>query len=207
MNVPTVPEILAVMDGLGHRVFKNSTRGWNLNIVGIRNPTDSAKKFDDLLVVFHWVHRRWDVAVYPITTDPSAKYLARPINSKGTAILAPGQYRSAYSLDVHRRGTRGAHLALCQRNRHVSVFRDKNRDGKLNMDPATVQHGMFGINIHRGPRGGKYDPDNSVFSAGCQVFADDRHFDEFILKVKHGRAAFGPKFTYTLLDGGHFRSR
>lgn len=58
---------------------------------------------------------------------------------------------------------------------------------------------MFGINIHRGPRGGQFDPDNTIFSAGCQIFADDRHFAEFIKKCENGKEAFENNFTYTLL--------
>jgi hypothetical protein len=70
----------------------------------------------------------------------------------------------------------------------------------LSFDPSTLQTGRFGINIHRGPRNGQWSEDNTHYSAGCQVFADDRKFSEFLLMCEHAARAFGNRFTYTLLD-------
>ena len=197
MQRPSVERLLAAMERKQYRVFNTPGVDWNLNIVGIRNRSDSPAKFDDLLAVFHQFMGNWDVAYYPVTTDPSDKYLREPVNVKGTAILCEGQYPKSHAIGMHKAGKKGAHKALCQVS-PVTVFRDNTRDGKLNyVDPDT---GMFGINIHRGPMNGDMDSDNSVFSAGCQVFADRRHFDEFMLKCLHGADAFGNSFTYTLLN-------
>lgn len=140
----------------------------------------------------------WDIYYYPITTDPSPHYLKRPINANGTAILKEGQYIGTHAIDIHQRGRPGAHKALCQRLGNVTVYRDNNKNSKL--DYTSPQSGMFGINIHRGPRNGDWDSENTIYSAGCQVFADSRHFDDFMQKCEFGRSAFGNKFTYTLLN-------
>ena len=68
----------------------------------------------------------------------------------------------------------------------------------------STQTGLFGINIHKGPLNGNYDSKNSIYSAGCQVFADSRHFADFMMKCKNGVVAFGNKFAYTLLNEKDF---
>jgi|JI8StandDraft_2_1071088.scaffolds.fasta_scaffold192417_1 hypothetical protein len=199
MQRPDFELVLNAMQFKGHRVYDTPTVDWNLNIVGIRAATLKPDKFDDWLLVFHRFGGEWDVRYYQITTDPSPYYLKNPVNSAGTAVLVPGQYRGVYALDTHNRGRPGAHKALCQRLGDVSVYRDRNLDGQMNLDAANVQTGSFGINIHRGPRNGQWTENNTNYSAGCQVFADDRKFSEFLLLCEHAANSFGNKFTYTLL--------
>ena len=199
MQRPTINQILDVMYQKGYRIYDTPTVDWNLNIVGIRSVNPKPERFDDLLVVFHRFLGEWNITYYPITTDPSMEYLHNPLNPAGTAILKEGQYLSTYKIAYHRRWRPGAHKALCQRLGKVTVYRDNNRDGRLDIMPETQETGMFGINIHKGPHSGDWEPVNSIYSAGCQVFADDRNFKEFITKCEFGRQAFGNSFTYTLL--------
>ncbi len=199
---PPVEKIIDVMNSKSFVVFDTPTVDWNLNIVGIRTNPVSAKKFDDTMTVFHRFLGVWDIVYYPMTADPSDHFLRNPINDAGTAILVPGQYRSCYKIDTHRRGKPGGHKAICQRLGEVTVFRDNTRDGNLNL--VNPESGMFGINLHKGPRNGDFDTTNTRFSAGCQVFADSRHFAEFMVRCEAGREAFGNKFTYTLLEESDF---
>ena len=199
---PSVDKILNVMNAKGYRIFDTPSVDWNLNIVGIRTTPASPKTFDDTMTVFHRFMGAWDITYYPMTADPSDHYLRNPINSRGTAILKPGQYRSVYKIDIHRRGRPGGHKAMCQRLGNVTVYRDNTRDGQLNM--VSPQSGSFGINLHKGPNNGNFNTQNIRYSAGCQVFADSRHFAEFMLKCEAGRDAFGNKFTYTLLEESDF---
>jgi hypothetical protein len=83
-------------------------------------------------------------------TDP-AKVLRGNGNSKGTAVLVPGQY-FCHTIDLHQR----RYPALCQRAGKVSVWRYKN-DGTRWTDT-----GSFGINIHCGGTG-------NTNSEGCQT--------------------------------------
>lgn len=200
MKKPSIESIRAAIDRFGYRVYDSPTVDWNINIVGIRADSVIPDKFDDWLVVFHRFNGEWESRYYQITTDPSPYYLRNPINPVGAAILKEGQYKSCYALDIHKRGKLGAHKALCQVKGSVTVYRDNNRDGLLNMNNATVQTGSFGINIHRGPRNGQWSEDNINYSAGCQVFADDRKFDEFLLICEHAASSFGNVFTYSLLN-------
>lgn len=207
MERPSVEKMIEVMTSKGYQIYDTPTIDWNVNIVGIRSINPFPEKFDDLIIVFHRFLGNWDIAYYPATTDPSLHYLKNPINpAKGTAILKEGQYRGVYMIDIHNQGRLGAHKALCQRLGEITVFRDRNRDGRLDILPDTQETGKFGINLHRGPRGGQWDPMNDIYSAGCQVFADDRHFAEFMQKCEFARQAFGNHFTYTLLHERDFAS-
>lgn len=196
------------MESKGYRIFDDPDIDWNLNIVGIRARNLEPNEFDDLLVVFHRFLGEWTGTCYPITTDPSPHFLKNPpppVDERiheGVAILVPGQYESTYEIGMHR----GEYEALCQRGDledadfYVSVYRDNTRDGTLHMDPATIQTGPFRINIHKAARNGEWDPYNTRYSRGCQVFADDRHFEEFMQKCNFSRQARGENiFTYTLL--------
>lgn len=200
MITPTIDKILSVMNAKGYRVYNTPTVDWNINIVGIRNKALQHQKFDDTLIVFHNFMGHWYINYYPITTDPSIYYLKNPVNKDGAAILVEGQYLGTHSIDKHN----GKYDAICQRLGDVRVYRDKNKNGNLDIDPAQIKTGKFVINIHKGPLNGDWNSDNIQFSAGCQVFADSRHFQEFMLKCKNARAAFGNKFTYTLLNEKDF---
>lgn len=98
---------------------------------------------------------------------------------------------------MHRHGRPGGHKALVQQ-KPITVYRDKNRDGTLHYQ--NPEDGMFGINIHRGPINGSWDSSSERYSAGCTVFADQRHFEEFMLKCRFGEESFGNSFTYTLIE-------
>lgn len=176
----------------GYAYFTNGA--YNLNIIGIRaagvNITNS---FDDiLLLIYKTPNGSWTRQLYRITTDPGQSYMIKPCNSKGTAILVPGQYRGAYKIGVHR----GKYKALCQ-NKSVKVYRDNNKDTVYDYDPNTLDEGMFGINIHKA---GTFSKNVNTWSAGCQVFASDTEFKAFMnfcqkqIDNKHGET-----FTYTLL--------
>lgn len=198
---PSVEEIIKVMQGKGYTVYDTPTIDWNLNIVGIRANDPEPGSFNDTLAVFHRFRGIWEIYWYHITTEPSIDYLRHPVNSSGAAILKEGQYKGAYKLDTHNRGLANGHLALCQRLQPVTVYRDSNRDEKLNLIDGKTETGMFNINIHRT---NEDYIQRQRFSAGCQVFADHRQFDDFILKCKAGQKAFGNKFTYTLLHQRDF---
>lgn len=186
-----LPPILTKMQGLGYAVF---VRGdYNLNIIGIRSAIRRAGAFDDLIGLVYRVDGRWIEQWWPATTDPAPR--------TGTAILVPGQYRGVYGIDLHR----GKYPALCQRFGRVRVYRDANRDEILDMDPATIEEGYFGINIHAAANDpyaeniDLTDKEIGPWSAGCQVFARTADFQAFMSIVKRSRQLYGPRFTYTLL--------
>ena len=136
-----VDQFRNVFKDLGYAFFENGDL--NLNIVGVRNSSGAADEFDDTLNVIYKIDDNWVVDTYIVTTEPGPRILRRPINEKGTAILVPNQYRSAYVIGTHK-----TYTALVQRGGTVKVWRDNNRDS---IADYTGDHdeGWFGINIHK----------------------------------------------------------
>ena len=179
----------------GYAFFTNGD--YNLNIIGVRNLLgDNIQRdtFNDALVLIYKENGKWVKKIWDATTDPSLKLLKSPSNAKGTAILVPNQYRSTYQIDIHN----GKYQALCQRLKQVEVYRDNNKDNKLDMNPSTIDKGMFGINIHRASNTYISETING-YSAGCQVFKSHTDFDEFMKLAKIAKNKYGNAFTYTLV--------
>ena len=187
----------SAMKKKGYATFDGSAK-YNLNIISTRNGSHDATKFDDLMVVIYRDDdKEWVVNSYELTTDPGPNILRRPLNAKGTAILVPGQYRGTYKIDVH--GGKTKYVALCQRLGKVKVYRDDDKDTKLEMDPSTIDEGMFGINIHRHAGADEREYVRGA-SAGCQVFKNNADFREFMALCNKSAELFTNSFTYTLLD-------
>lgn len=197
-----LPSYLESIKKNGYTIFTSGN--FNLNIFGIRNSTNKSDVFDDMIGVCYKENNVWKTKLWKVTTDPGAYYLANKahwLNSKGVAILAPGQYRSSYKVGLHR----GKYEALIQ-YKTVKVYRDTDLDSELDFNPGSLESGLFGINIHASsstPFTGT-DEDNtaksvSAWSAGCNVFARDKDFKEFMALVKKSAGIYGNSFTYTLL--------
>ena len=186
---PPLGEVVAAMRRKKYVVFDDA-RGHNVNIVGIRG-RGNADAFDDYIALFYRTRDSWSFFAFPATTDPGTYYRENPVNVRGTAILKPGQYRRAFAIGTHR-----DYPALVQVE-PVTVYRDANRDGNLDIENAPEETGMFDIHIHRaGPT-----PVLMVgrWSAGCQVFQDAAQFDFFMAQCNEGARKYGNRFTYTLL--------
>ena len=188
--------IKEVFNDKGYAFF-DSDKPFNLNIFGIRCATDT-NFFDDLIcVAYRNENLESIVEIFQGTTDPGKYWLEHPMNSDGCAILCEGQYKSVYKISKHR----GKYNALCQRNGKVIVYRDDDKDTKHDLDPETEQSGYFGINIHKSNPYVKYV---DKYSAGCQVFRLDNHFDRMMLLAFKSAEIYGNSFTYTLLDKSDF---
>lgn len=171
---------------------------WNVNIFGIRSADTTPNKWNDCIgIVYTDGGEKERIFAVEGTTDPGKTPLMTPVNSKGCAILVPGQYTGAYEIGIHNAAKKTAHQALVQRHQPVNVYRDGNRDFNYDMIDSTIERGFFGINIHRASKWGPIDePD--LYSAGCQVINDPQDFADFMSFVKKSSAVYGNRFTYTL---------
>lgn len=175
------------------RKFEWFDEPMELNIIGVRKRLHTNEFDDELYVAYIDRALKPCVHKYTITTDPGAMSLYIPQNSKGTAILVPGQYKS-YSIDYHR----GRYPALCQRLGPVCVYRDNNNDSKHDLNPNSVECGFYGINIHKA---GKVSSMVDRWSAGCQVFKKATDFDHFMNVVKFSsKFRNHNSFAYTLIS-------
>lgn len=110
------------------------------------------------------------------TTEPGNYYTYNPMNPKGAARIAFGQYQ-AWKVGMH--GNSEPHEALVQ-VRPVIVHRDFNKDFKRTGDK--IDTGLFGINQHWG-----YDaPTTNIKKAGAGCFVGKRRqgHREFMQLIK-----------------------
>lgn len=191
MKIPTLVEVSAAVKALGYRWFEGGD--YNLNIVGIRCRDTHANTFNDFLCVAFTVNGQPHFYAFAASTDPGTYYRENPANVDGTAILTTGQHRSLWKLGTHR----GRYKALVQRS-PVNVYRDNNRDQKININEVSGA-GWFGINCHRAnPLKTSLYVDK--WGAGCQVLANPQDFDLLMALCEQSRARFSNGFTYTLIN-------
>lgn len=187
-----LPPILIRADRAGHRIQTEGS--WNLNIIGVRSQQrdQSQDQFDDVLhLVFKDHFEKWVTLSFPISTDPGLYWLKHG-REAGTAILKAGQYK-AWKLGKHK----GLYPALVQHVGQVTIYRDRNKDDFIDMNEDTVIGGYYGINIHKS---GLYSENIGRYSAGCQVFKSELHFDIFMSFCQVYARLYQDEFTYTLLE-------
>lgn len=177
--------------------FFDGGKPFNLNIFGVRTP-DGLNDWSDFLCILYRNDRyAWQLFQTPATTKSGLEGLRRPVNKDGTGILVPGQYAGVYRLDMHN----GRHLALCQRNGPVKVYRDNNRDNVFDLNPETIQEGLFGINIHSPFSDGPTIANRSV---ACQVPSTVSAWNVMLKLFQRSAELYGNSFTYTLFDSSDF---
>jgi hypothetical protein len=168
---------------------------YNLNIVGIRSNQKNqiTNKFDDFLTISYQIGGIQQYHEYPITTEPGIYYTQNLLDKKGVAIMVPGQYKNTWRIGLHQ----GKYEALTQ-IKSIKVYRDKDKDKEYDLNPETINEGIFGINIHHA---GADSQQIDKWSAGCQVFKRLEDFNIFINICKKASKIWGNLFTYTLIDG------
>ena len=192
----TLEQIKRAVEAKGYVWFNDATnKGYDVNIVGVRNSTTGKKVtnlFDDKITLsFKDDKGVWQYYEWANTTEPGKKGVEQYHNVKGVARLVPGQYRGAWSIDKHQ----GKYDALCQRLKPVTVFRDADRD--LEYDEDNTDTGMFGINIHKAGLDSTWVEN---WSEGCQVFKRVKDFDVFMKICKLAAKIHGNHFSYTLIE-------
>ena len=164
---------------------------YNMNIIGVRAKTDKVvtNKFDDFIILdYKNESGKWCRQIYKATTDPGITWLNYPMDVKGCAMMVPGQYRGLWRIGMHK----GKYKALVQ-NRPVTVYRDNNKDSVYDIEAATLNTGVFGINLHHA---GADSIQVDKWSAGCQVVARLRDFQQLMSIVSKQKAL---TYTYTLI--------
>ena len=180
---------------LARKGYAFFTKGeYNLNIIGVRHKgAKVTNHFDDCLVVIYNTGNEKNVKrVFTCTTLPGKKAMEHPMQVKGTAILKEGQYRGAWKIGYHK----GKYKALCQA-KPVSVYRDGNKDDKFDLNPISIDRGIFGINIHKA---GENSTLVDGWSYGCQVLAKSLDFNALMRLAERSASIFGNSFTYTLIN-------
>ena len=205
-NCYTREQIESAVKEKGYKWFDDTNnKGYDVNIVGVRNADTGDRvtnRFDDCLTISYKKNGEWKFFCFEATTDPGDDYMNDPIvKEKGCAILKPGQYPKSHKLRLHQ----GRYLALGQQN-NVTVYRDRDKDGKYDFDESTADTGLYGINIHRATKhAGKTSTYIDKWSAGCQVIASNDDWHCFLDTCQSARDIWGNNFTYTLIESTDFK--
>ena len=185
----TVPVIIAAYERMGYRLFTEGD--YNVNLFAIRTAENQADTFNDCIGVLFKIGGNWTLKKYDATTDPGSYYRLHPMNSRGTAILAPGQHAGASKLGYHQ----GKYKALVQ-NKPLPLYRDNDKDSYIETD-GTARYEIAGINLHRANANYKSKL-NQKYSAGCLVVADPHDFNELLTICEKAAQYYGNSFTCTL---------
>lgn len=181
------------------------TGDYDINLWGVR--TDDyvhANSFNDWIGCSFHVGGTLTNLITPATTDPGLYWRENPMNVNGTAIVVPGHYKALWAMGDHK----GQYPALDQVG-EIAVYRDANRDGKLDFDPDTIQRGLLGIELHQeNPKDGRDSTQVDKWSAGCQVAQLSVVYAAIIeacrmqMKTYEGKWRNPNSFSYTLLTQG-----
>lgn len=197
----SIKQIRTVLENKNYKFFDQGN--YNLNIIGVRSHNMISDNFDDHLYLIFRKPGKKDFVIkeYKITTDPGYAVIdEQPKNSKGIAILVPGQYRSKYTIREHK----DQYLALCQKfGTHLPVWRIPKGKRKIKIR-AEIFYDGTGINIHKAS---KHRVSKKVhkWSAGCQVFPSKKDFYDFMTYCYKAESIWKNSFTYTLLDADDFK--
>jgi len=190
----TKEQIETAVKSKGYVWFEDtSNKGYDVNIVGIRNSATGEKvtnAFDDYLTISYKENGQWKCHVWPATTDPGKKGVMEYHNKDGVARLVEGQYRGSHIIRLHQ----GKYEALGQ-DKPVKVYRDANKD--MTYDENKITEGVYGINIHKAGADSTYVEN---WSEGCQVFKKSADFEAFMKICRKSKDIHGNRFTYTLIE-------
>lgn len=163
-------------------------------IIGIRTESNLPDVFDDYVVLCQESKNKYFKG-WMATTEPGVYWLNNPMNIQGTGILKSNQYLHCWSFGNHGSGL-NRHKALVQ-VRPIALYRDNNKDSKIDIDPSKVNTGLFGVNIHSTGKDNWIAPKINKWSAGCQVFPNYNAFKQFIKELENSKETV---FSYTLLE-------
>jgi Putative peptidoglycan binding domain len=181
-----------------HPDCKNIVYVEGVDADGTLNP-QTPNVFEDLRIVFS-IGSDGKPLIQPwvATTEPGRPYTMNPMNPKGAARIALGQYKS-WVVGTHV-GASGndPHEALIQ-CAPIDVYRDSKKDFKRE---GRIYTGIFGVNQHWG-----YDrpkDDVGTASAGCLVGEKRDGHRAFMAVIKSDprfRANNGYKFMAVVIPG------
>lgn len=171
---------------------------FNVNIFAIRTDECTANTFNDVIGLTYKDQDVWQLHTFNATVDAGLCSRTNPVNSRGCAIIVPGQYVGCWQLGKHK----GKYPALVQR-KPIKLYRDNNRDEVLDHVENTIHEELAGINIHHAGTDSKL-VDN--WSAGCMVIANLEDWNEFYTIITQSAKLYGSIFTATIFTESQFFS-
>jgi hypothetical protein len=180
-------KIIKYMQSKNYEIFMGEDKYNIVYVEGLNeNGTlnnDAPNEFNDRRMVIE-IANKIPVIVnqWQATTEPGTYYTENPMNSKGAARIAFGQYK-AWQVGTHYGGGSEPHEALVQVG-NITIHRDLNKDFKRTGDNIYTGDDFF-INQHWG-----FDypvNDISYAGAGCLVGRRREGHREFMAIIKQDK--------------------
>jgi hypothetical protein len=195
-------KVIRCMQDKGYTIFNGANHYNIVYLEGVNEDgtpnNDASNEFNDRRLVIEIKSNSPEiVGNWRGTTEPGYYYTYNPMNAKGAARIAFGQYK-AWVMGWH--GTASPHEALVQEGGVVTVHRDFNQD--LSRSGDSLDTGWFGINQHWGYDYATNDVHNA--SAGCLLGQMWQGHQEFIDILKDDRRyRLNPNYIFytTVIDG------
>lgn len=198
MNVPTIEQLQATFARLGYPFFERGA--YNVNTIAIRNKANDESgelvpdQYNDLLLaVFKDPHGQWQMYAHRATTIPGLVYFQQPMNKAfGTGVLVPGFYKGVYKFGKHNG------LPALQQQGNFKVYRDKDRDNRLDLNEIQVCGPECAFNLHY--YWGQTNVHNA--SAGCIVTmlnAASEEYNRLMHLYKVAADIYGNSFSLALI--------
>jgi hypothetical protein len=95
-------DLLDAQRAHGHVVFDDGP--YDLNLIALRRKPGTLDSFDDLLAVVYRAKAGapWTAEFFACTTDPGKPSIESPKRRDGTAVVALGQHRGAFTFGRHK---------------------------------------------------------------------------------------------------------
>lgn len=181
---------------------------FNLWVFGIRSKSPSANSFNDIIGACWKENGAFKVISWPGTTKPGIDPATKAFTMKGSTLIPGITVRDSHIQGFHKQGKPDQYLAVRQQKGFPAwSFSGLNYfpwDAvKANPTNRPYYSGvpLAGINIHRASTSGT-TLNVSLWSGGCQVFANINNFNEFLALVgqQQSKTARGATVNYTLMD-------
>ncbi len=201
---------------LRHGNFKKG-KG-KINIIGIRAYKDgkaldknTLNIFDDTIALVYKDEKGHKIVIeYLASVDPGRHYTENPYKKRGCAHLVNGQHK--YRFGFHHNGRTEKKLGVpgWENAKYrclvpfpaVDVYRDKNKNGRIDKGEKKKLFKLSDIHIHYG---GEKETNIGYYSAGCQIICHEENYLNFIKTILKdtsiSKGKDGYPVYYTLIDG------
>jgi hypothetical protein len=189
----TPGDLISAQKELGHVVFDAGP--YDLNLVVLRRQPGTLDAFDDLFCVLYRASGAapWLLETFACTADPGKASITRPTRRDGTAVIALGQHRGAYTFGRHK----GKYECLVP-TRPIPVVR------YLSAEDYAAARGTestsSSVQIHRA-NATRASTVVGPWSEGCVVLAHPGSLDRVLVLARSQEiAGRGSRFSLSVLD-------
>jgi hypothetical protein len=195
-------ELKAMCTKMGYKFFDKDL---SLNFIWERTSRIYTNKFTDHLHIAYVDNFKEKVLTIPATTKPGLKgSILEPVTVEGitgTAVIVPGQYRSAWKfIDSY---TDFSKYPLFRQVGPANYYRDGDRD--LELDEVNLQtNKIFGTHWHRMSKDDTYGSGEvNNWSLGC-MGSPEPEWKKILPLVRRSVIKYGQLFTGTIVESTAF---